>query len=103
MEEMEGEEGGREDWEEAGAECLSEFFSDPQFILFSGSGLKTRFGSLCKALQFAFPEQNWDPKKFSFRGKKSSQRYKPFLLPFLYPPALSPLPILSPPSFLPVT
>jgi hypothetical protein len=34
------------------------------------------FGSLCQALQFAYPERKWDDKKFSFIGKKSVQRYR---------------------------
>jgi hypothetical protein len=35
----------------------------------------TTFGKLFKALQFAYPEGNWDEKKISSREKKSSQRW----------------------------
>lgn len=34
-----------------------------------------RFRSLGRALQFAYPEVEWDLSKFSFRGKKSEQRF----------------------------
>jgi hypothetical protein len=33
------------------------------------------FGTLCKALEFAYPEGDWCEKKFWFKGKKSSQRF----------------------------
>ena len=33
------------------------------------------FGSLGHALQFAYPEYEWDLSKFTFLGKKSSQRW----------------------------
>jgi hypothetical protein len=33
-----------------------------------------KFGSLGRALQYAYPEFNWDLSKFSIRGKKSEQR-----------------------------
>jgi len=35
----------------------------------------TKFGNLGNALQFAYPEIPWDLSKFSFRGKKSAQRW----------------------------
>jgi hypothetical protein len=28
-----------------------------------------------QALKFAYPEFDWDEQKFSFRGKKATQRY----------------------------
>jgi hypothetical protein len=35
----------------------------------------TKFGKLIRALEFAYPEIKWDERKFSLRGKKSTQRY----------------------------
>jgi hypothetical protein len=37
--------------------------------------LYEKFGSLGCALQYAYPEFDWDLNKFSFRGKKSGQRW----------------------------
>jgi hypothetical protein len=34
-----------------------------------------KFGSLFKALKFAYPQKEWDEQKISFTGKKSTQRY----------------------------
>jgi len=34
-----------------------------------------KFGNLGKALQYAYPEIDWDISKFSNRGKKSTQRW----------------------------
>jgi hypothetical protein len=36
--------------------------------------LYSKFESLGSALQYAYPEFNWDLDKFSFRGKKAEQR-----------------------------
>jgi hypothetical protein len=33
------------------------------------------FGNLGNALQYAYPELDWDLTKFSIRGKKSGQRW----------------------------
>jgi hypothetical protein len=40
-----------------------------------GKFLFEKFESLGGALQFAYPEINWEQDKFSFRGKKSGQRW----------------------------
>jgi hypothetical protein len=37
--------------------------------------LYPKFGGLGGALQYAYPEVNWDLRKFSLRGKKSEQRW----------------------------
>jgi hypothetical protein len=42
--------------------------------LFVGLFLIQKFESLGAALQFAYPEIDWDHAKFSFKGKKSEQR-----------------------------
>ena len=34
-----------------------------------------QFNSLGEALKVAYPEYDWDMSKFSFKGKKSSQRW----------------------------
>jgi hypothetical protein len=41
----------------------------------SGKGLFASFGSMSKALKSAYPEFDWEESKFSFRGKKSEQRW----------------------------
>jgi hypothetical protein len=33
-----------------------------------------KFGKLCHALRFAYPDQEWDEEKFSEREKKAEQR-----------------------------
>jgi hypothetical protein len=38
-------------------------------------GIITKFGSLGNALQYIYPEYPWDLNKFSFTGKKSTQRW----------------------------
>lgn len=40
-----------------------------------GNGLIRKFGNLGNALKYAYPEIPWDLSKFSFRGKKSAQRW----------------------------
>jgi hypothetical protein len=40
-----------------------------------GGYLLFKFGSLSNALQYAYPEFDWDLSKFSLRGKKSEQRW----------------------------
>jgi hypothetical protein len=40
-----------------------------------GGRIITKFGTLGNALKYAFPEYPWDLSKFSFRGKKSTQRW----------------------------
>ena len=42
---------------------------------FEGAGLFDKFRNLGKALKFAYPEFDWNEKLFSFRGKKSAQRW----------------------------
>jgi hypothetical protein len=37
--------------------------------------LYSKFENLGDALQYAYPEIEWDLSKFSFRGKKSIQRW----------------------------
>jgi hypothetical protein len=37
--------------------------------------LYPKFGSLGRALQYAYPETHWNLSKFSHRGKKSGQRW----------------------------
>ena len=41
----------------------------------TGSGLFAKFLNLGKALNYAYPEVDWDESQFSFRGKKSAQRW----------------------------
>eukprot|EP01124_Arcella_intermedia_P024198 TRINITY_DN4020_c1_g1_i1.p1 TRINITY_DN4020_c1_g1~~TRINITY_DN4020_c1_g1_i1.p1 ORF type:complete len:339 (-),score=72.03 TRINITY_DN4020_c1_g1_i1:1123-2139(-) len=50
-----------------------------------GKGLYTAFGNLGKALQFAFPEEDWDISKFSLRRKKSAQRWLRVILEQILP------------------
>eukprot|EP01124_Arcella_intermedia_P022228 TRINITY_DN3269_c0_g1_i6.p1 TRINITY_DN3269_c0_g1~~TRINITY_DN3269_c0_g1_i6.p1 ORF type:complete len:532 (-),score=121.07 TRINITY_DN3269_c0_g1_i6:292-1683(-) len=50
-----------------------------------GGGGLYRVGHLGKALQLAFPEVDWDLSKFSFRGKKATQRWVRVLLQLLLP------------------
>jgi hypothetical protein len=44
-----------------------------------------KFGSLSNALAYAYPEYPWDLSKFTFRGKKSTQRWLYFKLKELLP------------------
>lgn len=58
-----------------------------QFFLFSTLGLPlfTKFGSLGAALQFAYPEVDWDLNVFANRGKKSGQRSLKVMIEALLP------------------
>jgi hypothetical protein len=47
--------------------------------------LYKKFENLGCALQYAYPEIEWDLKRFSFRGKKSGQRWLKFLIEELVP------------------
>lgn len=49
--------------------------SRAQIVNLGGSGLLWKFGDIGHALQFAYPEIEWDLSKFSHRGKKSGQRW----------------------------
>jgi hypothetical protein len=46
-----------------------------KWFLSLGKGLYRKFENIGGALQYAYPEHNWDISKFSFRGKKSGQRW----------------------------
>eukprot|EP01124_Arcella_intermedia_P007808 TRINITY_DN14839_c0_g1_i2.p1 TRINITY_DN14839_c0_g1~~TRINITY_DN14839_c0_g1_i2.p1 ORF type:complete len:266 (+),score=56.04 TRINITY_DN14839_c0_g1_i2:19-816(+) len=59
--------------------------SRPQVASLGGAYLYYLFGNLGKALQFAFPGVDWDLSKFSFRGKKSRQRWLRMMLQQLLP------------------
>eukprot|EP01124_Arcella_intermedia_P012701 TRINITY_DN19044_c0_g2_i1.p1 TRINITY_DN19044_c0_g2~~TRINITY_DN19044_c0_g2_i1.p1 ORF type:complete len:446 (+),score=129.38 TRINITY_DN19044_c0_g2_i1:700-2037(+) len=50
-----------------------------------GASLYVIFGSLGKALQYAYPECEWDISKFSLRGKKSTQRWLRVMLELILP------------------
>lgn len=50
-----------------------------------GGRVIDKFGSLCNALQYIYPEYSWDLSKFSFKGKKSTQRWLYFKLKELLP------------------
>lgn len=69
---------GNEDWYRISNKQLAKFgglfvrTADNRRI---GSWLQQSSGGLGKALNFAYPEKNWEMKKFSFTGKKSAQRY----------------------------
>jgi hypothetical protein len=41
---------------------------------FPGGSLFPKFDTLGNALQYAFPEVEWDLDKFAYRGKKAGQR-----------------------------
>ena len=45
-----------------------------------------RFNNFGEALKVAYPEYDWDMSKFTFRGKKSSQRWLYVKLKKLLPP-----------------
>jgi hypothetical protein len=47
--------------------------------------LLLKFGNLGGALQFAYPEFEWDHTKFSVRGKKSGQRWLKVMVKQLLP------------------
>src|SRR5262249_22039600 len=49
--------------------------SQTQISKAGGRSILLKFRTLGGALQFAYPNQFWDLSKFSFRGKKSSQRW----------------------------
>eukprot|EP01124_Arcella_intermedia_P003554 TRINITY_DN11962_c0_g1_i1.p1 TRINITY_DN11962_c0_g1~~TRINITY_DN11962_c0_g1_i1.p1 ORF type:complete len:399 (-),score=89.00 TRINITY_DN11962_c0_g1_i1:7-1203(-) len=59
--------------------------SRPQIRKVGGLSLYSIFGNLGKALQFAFPTLQWDISKFSFRGKKATQRWLKVLLGQILP------------------
>jgi hypothetical protein len=40
-----------------------------------GGNIYTKFGTLGKALQYAYPEISWIQRRFSLREKKSGQRW----------------------------
>jgi hypothetical protein len=50
-----------------------------------GGGILAKFGSLGNALKYAYPEYPWDFTEFTFRGKKSTQRWLYFKLRELLP------------------
>jgi hypothetical protein len=50
-----------------------------------GLTLYSKFQNLGNALQYAYPEINWDQSKFSMRGKKSEQRWLRVLIEELVP------------------
>eukprot|EP01124_Arcella_intermedia_P023473 TRINITY_DN3740_c0_g5_i1.p1 TRINITY_DN3740_c0_g5~~TRINITY_DN3740_c0_g5_i1.p1 ORF type:complete len:451 (-),score=106.92 TRINITY_DN3740_c0_g5_i1:69-1256(-) len=50
-----------------------------------GARLYSIFGNLGGALQLAFPEVSWEQDKFSFRGKKSRQRWLKVILQQILP------------------
>eukprot|EP01124_Arcella_intermedia_P025305 TRINITY_DN4503_c1_g2_i2.p1 TRINITY_DN4503_c1_g2~~TRINITY_DN4503_c1_g2_i2.p1 ORF type:complete len:395 (-),score=66.80 TRINITY_DN4503_c1_g2_i2:843-2027(-) len=50
-----------------------------------GVNLFKTFGTLGKALQYVYPDMQWDFAKFSLRGKKSTQRWLRILLQQLLP------------------
>jgi hypothetical protein len=56
-----------------------------EFISFIGASLYDKFGSLGRALQYAYPEGNWDLTKFNSRRKKSGQRWLKIKLEELLP------------------
>jgi hypothetical protein len=41
---------------------------------YSGTALLRKFDNLGNALQYAYPDIEWDLEKFMFRGKKAEQR-----------------------------
>eukprot|EP01127_Copromyxa_protea_P014851 TRINITY_DN4197_c0_g1_i1.p1 TRINITY_DN4197_c0_g1~~TRINITY_DN4197_c0_g1_i1.p1 ORF type:complete len:722 (+),score=134.76 TRINITY_DN4197_c0_g1_i1:213-2168(+) len=59
--------------------------SRDQLTNLGGWGLYTAFKSLGTALKFAYPEIEWDESKFSFRGKKSGQRWVRVVLEQILP------------------
>jgi hypothetical protein len=50
-----------------------------------GGSIIVKFGSVKNALLYAYPDYPWDTSKFSFRGKKSTQRWLYFKLKELLP------------------
>jgi hypothetical protein len=48
-------------------------------------GILFKFGTLGNALVYAYPEYPWELSKFTFRGKKSVQRWLYFKLKELLP------------------
>eukprot|EP01124_Arcella_intermedia_P022224 TRINITY_DN3269_c0_g1_i22.p1 TRINITY_DN3269_c0_g1~~TRINITY_DN3269_c0_g1_i22.p1 ORF type:complete len:519 (-),score=97.69 TRINITY_DN3269_c0_g1_i22:307-1863(-) len=59
--------------------------SRTQILSAGGGRLFNCFGSLGKALEFAYREVHWEQEKFAFRGKKSVQRMVKVLLSLLLP------------------
>ena len=54
---------------------------------FTGAGISNRFSSLGEALKFVYPEYPWIQSRFSYRGKKSGQRWLYFKMKELLPNA----------------
>jgi hypothetical protein len=59
--------------------------SSYQINQFGGGSIITKFGTLGNALQYSYPEYPWDLDKFSFTGKKSTQRWLYYKLKELLP------------------
>jgi hypothetical protein len=78
------------DWYRISREQIRDFggvFEISVFLLDSylGLNLYSKFGSLCNALQYAYPDIEWEPEKFSSRGKKSEQRWLKTVIEELLP------------------
>jgi hypothetical protein len=50
-----------------------------------GARLIKKFGTMSNALKYIYPEYPWDLSKFSFKGKKSTQRWLYFKMKELLP------------------
>eukprot|EP01124_Arcella_intermedia_P024109 TRINITY_DN3987_c0_g2_i2.p1 TRINITY_DN3987_c0_g2~~TRINITY_DN3987_c0_g2_i2.p1 ORF type:complete len:480 (-),score=120.91 TRINITY_DN3987_c0_g2_i2:412-1851(-) len=59
--------------------------SRTQINQLGGGALYNSFGNLGRALQYAYPDIPWDLQKFSFRGKKASQRWLRVVLQQILP------------------
>jgi hypothetical protein len=62
--------------------CIFCFFEVSYFIV---SSALIKFGTLGNALLYAYPEYPWEASKFTFRGKKSTQRWLYFKMKELLP------------------
>eukprot|EP01124_Arcella_intermedia_P021464 TRINITY_DN3009_c0_g4_i1.p1 TRINITY_DN3009_c0_g4~~TRINITY_DN3009_c0_g4_i1.p1 ORF type:complete len:238 (+),score=48.44 TRINITY_DN3009_c0_g4_i1:45-758(+) len=60
--------------------------SREQMGLVGGRSVYATFGNIGKALQWMYPEEEWDQNKFSIRQKKSTQRWLRVMLQQILPP-----------------